>query len=226
MALAARLQVEEDAASAAALVRPSKRPRDVECLADGRVQLPRDTPQLDDSTPSADDDASLMLARWLQAEEDAKQPSQSGAAAAATAGGHTRLAPSALPPARLCVSADNAQLMHAIQQALAPFEPTLCVDEVCMARQYDNWTCGYENLASLVRSIGRRQLHDIPAALRPADLQRLIEDAWRAGYSPRDKTKLLGTRKWIGGPEWIIALWHLRLNALIFEIGGDGRRAR
>eukprot|EP00966_Prymnesium_polylepis_P012781 293928-Prymnesium_polylepis.1 len=96
-----------------------------------------------------------------------------------------------------------------------------------MARQHDTWTCGYENLASLLSSIRRRGLHGgVPTELRPLALQRLIEEAWRAGFSPRDRTKLVGTRKWIGGPEWIIALWHLRLDGLIIEIAGDGKRAR
>lgn len=190
--------------------------------------------------------ASLALAKRLQAEEDA-------ASAAAVAGTEPIILPCkrsreaplsgrgidlaastsagaipamASPLGRLRLDVAQDVMMRAVSRELQAYDVTMCADEACMARQFDTWTCGYENLSSLLRSIGRRQLHSVPADLRPPALQRVIEEAWRDGFSPRDKTKLVGTRKWIGGPEWIIALWHLRLNALIIEVAGDGRSAR
>lgn len=181
-------------------------------------------------------DASYLLAMKLQAEEDAlgarilaprkrkheKEDSEGPSLMSRTTSG--LCVGQSLPPSVFRIRPVSDHIMQEVHQVLKPFDATLCEDEVSMPRQWDNWTCGYENLSSLLRSIGRRGLHDVPTDLRPLALQKIIEEAWRAGFSPRDCTTLIGTSKWIGGPEWIIALWHLRLNAIIIEIAGDGQR--
>ncbi|KAL1521844.1 hypothetical protein AB1Y20_021495 [Prymnesium parvum] len=182
------------------------------------------------------DEESLALAQALQAEEDAaaaralrrpphpshRPPRQRETPwARAPRGGEAELS----PPRRLTVHSDAAHAMRVARELLAPHAPTLCADEACMPRQLDNWSCGYANLGALLLSVARRGLHGVPADLRPAAVQALVEEAWRAGFSPRDRTALVGSRKWIGAPEWIIALWHLRLHALIIEVAGGGRGA-
>lgn len=107
--------------------------------------------------------------------------------------------PSSPPPSRLHVASHSSSTLHAITQRLQRFSPSLCADPICTARQKDTWTCGYENLASLLRSIGLRGTQPVPSDLNPAALQRIIEQAWSAGFSRSDRTKLVGTKKWIGG---------------------------
>ncbi|KAJ2780969.1 hypothetical protein H4R18_003167 [Coemansia javaensis] len=63
------------------------------------------------------------------------------------------------------------------------------------------WACGYRNCQMLLSStLGAGA--EVPGV---ADLQRVLEQAWRAGYDPEGAAQLghrvAGTRKWIGATE-------------------------
>ena len=75
--------------------------------------------------------------------------------------------------------------MASLGAQLTAFGPRVCADPVSMPRRHENWTCGYENLAALLRSMAARAIPGVPATtLSPRGLQAHVESAWRAGFDP------------------------------------------
>ena len=133
-----------------------------------------------------------------------------------------------LPPSIFSASSDH-QTMRSIFGMLNHFHPQVVSDPVSMASQNENWTCGYENLAALLRSIAGRGILGSPPDLSPHALQRHVESAWQAGFDPQSALELRplsGTRKWLGAPEMCAMLWHLQFDSWIFEISGVPRLAK
>ena len=152
------------------------------------------------------------------------------AAAAATAAA----AAAAAPPSRLTLLERGPQAVPALARVLATFEPCLAARAQALPVQYDSWTCGYANLGAMLRNIAQAGRHDLATDVargnvcRPTDvaaLQALVESAWREGFDPASAVQfdrsLVGKRGragWIGAPEMVAVLWHLRVDAMIVEV--------
>ena len=112
-----------------------------------------------------------------------------------------------------------------VRACLSRFAPHLCCDDAVLASQTSNWTCGYENLGALLRTLVRCRPDLRGLATDVRGLQGLIERAWAAGYDPESAahfgSRLVGKRGksgWVGAPEWLAALSFLRIDACIIEI--------
>ena len=199
------------------------------CAGRGEVMNKRPCEVIDlDAEP--DVDASHALALRLQAEQDscyARELQRKEGYMAAQAPTLAKTPGQSTPPSTLR-AAEDSKTMCVLRSMLAPFSPQVCADPVSMASQHDNWTCGYENLAALLRSLTARRSIGAPNDLSPGSLQRIVEGAWRAGFDPesaRQLRPLCGTRKWLGAAEMAAALWHLRFDAQLIEIAGVPRLA-
>jgi len=111
-----------------------------------------------------------------------------------------------------------------------------------MARQQHNWDCGYANIMALLQTLARRRAPSAATSVAVsaaasatgfaeewptsiAAVQRTIVAAWRAGYDRRSAEqyhwRLLGKEGragWIGAPECLALLCHLRLDAFLVEV--------
>jgi hypothetical protein len=115
--------------------------------------------------------------------------------------------------------------------ALAGHRPSLCCANARMPRQTCDWDCGYANTASMCAtltagarpSLAARGLGGGGAAV--AHIQRLVEGAWREGFDPESARQFggslagkTGRAGWLGAPESLVLLWHVRAEAFIVEI--------
>ena len=129
----------------------------------------------------------------------------------------------------------GAQIVPALARELSDSGPLLCGHAHALAVQHEDWTCGYANLGALLQCLSQQGRDNLPAQTDPPSLQRLVESAWREGFDPYSagqfNHKLVGKRGyhgWIGAPEMLAVLGHLRVDAMIIEIileRGDADRA-
>ena len=131
-------------------------------------------------------------------------------------------------------AAEQATLGAVRQQLSVQNVPALSRQEGwTLPVQHENWTCGYANLGALLQSLARAGRQQLPTRTNPPALQALIERAWQEGFDPKGRAefggRLVGKRGrsgWIGAPEMVVALWHLRVDAILVEVkfeAGAGR---
>ena len=94
------------------------------------------------------------------------------------------------------------------------FGPQLCDTSAVLApEQTKDWTCGYECLAALIRTL----LPDAAAlVLKPAGIRKLREAAQAAGFNTA--VQPLDADLWIGAIDMATVLLHLRCDAHIIEL--------
>ena len=73
--------------------------------------------------------------------------------------------------------------------------------------QDTRWSCGYENLGALLRSLARSRRELAPDSSLEG-LRLLIEEGWHAGFDPVGAAQLRPLRagKWIGAPELLVVI--------------------
>lgn len=122
--------------------------------------------------------------------------------------------------------------MHAFAQQLASAlrgrAALLCADSVDMPTQRTSWTCGYENMSSMLATLRARQPPEAGPSqpglrLTVAEVQAAIVAAWAAGFDPESAVQLrgsalLGSKCWVGAPEALAAFGKLRVRCWLVEI--------
>ena len=172
---------------------------------------------------------SEALAKRLQAEEDAafaNSLAQSERAAAGSSNSAASSNSNSRPPAELKTIHDVA----AAAAALTAFRPSLCCVDARLPKQSTHWDCGYANTAAICATLanGPRQSlkgHGLGGSIEPRGLQKLIEAAWREGFDRESARQFqhrlvgrTGKAGWIGAPECLALLWHVRVEAFVVEI--------
>eukprot|EP00966_Prymnesium_polylepis_P191582 4439603-Prymnesium_polylepis.1 len=125
-----------------------------------------------------------------------------------------------VPPAEIDFDTP-AKAFECLSAGLGPFKPQLCsTGAVLTPMQSNDWTCGYENLSALLRSlVASGVITQLPPDLSPPGIRALLDVAWAEGFDA--DAPPLPSNGWIGAMEMLAIMLHLRIDAIVVNIVGD-----
>mmetsp|Transcript_73794 Transcript_73794/g.123281 ORF Transcript_73794/g.123281 Transcript_73794/m.123281 type:complete len:308 (-) Transcript_73794:121-1044(-) len=124
-------------------------------------------------------------------------------------------------PCKISYGGESFFLAPRISLILEAFRPRVCRSVISLPSQNDDWSCGYRNVGSLLRSILGMTVKQV----KPLSLQQLLEQAWRLGFDPYSAEEFShklagkeGKAAHIGAAEMLVLLWYHQLDANLIEV--------